>query len=81
LPTTNDKEVHMDHDHGALRAHLKRLPGRDRLDDLHRVALTVPDPDDAAMVHAMADLLQGLRQATRGGRLDPNGGRRWSSSW
>ena len=67
----------MDHDHGVLRGHLKRLPGRDRLDDLHRVALTVPDPEDAAMVHAMAHLLQDLRQALRGGRRDPRGSRHW----
>lgn len=68
-----------DNDDGALRGVLNRLWSRDRLDDLHRVALTVPDPDDAALVAAAADMLLDIRHAHRGGRRDIRGSRHWTT--
>ena len=64
-------------DHDALRGTLNRLPSRERADDLHRMAMTVPDPVDAATLHDVADLLLDLRQAHRGGRRDVRGSRHW----
>ena len=66
------------HDDNELRRWLKLLPSRENIDDLHRIALTLEDPVDEARIHYIADLLQGLRQAVRGGRLNPRGSRHWN---
>ena len=64
-------------DQDALRGALKRLPSRDRIDDMHRIAMTIPDPIDAVIIDTMADLLMDIRHAVRGGRRDIRGSRHW----
>ena len=64
----------------ALRGHLNRLPSREKIDDLHRMALTLDDSTDTDTLIALADLLQAIRQAHRGGRLNPRGSRFWAET-
>lgn len=55
----------------------KRIPSRERIDELHRIALVV-DAEDADILRQTADLLLDMRQAHRGGRKHIPGGRHWN---
>lgn len=58
-----------------------RMPSRERIDDLNRLALFIEDEpeggEDAALLREFADLMLEIRQAVRGGKLYHPAGDRW----
>ena len=56
----------------------KRVPSREKAEDVRRIALSL-DGKDEALLNDVADLLLELRQTIRGGRLNVPGGKHWPS--
>ena len=57
----------------------KACPGRERIEDIRRIGISIDGPDGALLLE-VAEYLLDVRQVLRGGRREIDGGRSWPSA-